>query len=478
MRIAGRTWLGLALGAWWALAACGTSHESGFDKNTNWLRSCERSSECGSDLSCVCGVCTKSCDQDDECAGLGHDAVCDATRPKPGTCGAGGHVTYPARTCSRAIDAGADASGPSMSMPADAALDGGATDAEAARDARQPEPDASRPDREPTSVAGCGDAFVCERAADIRSSVRGLLAGDDGFVYFAEWGSLDEVGNHRQDGAIVRVAKDGAEAEAVFSDLDRPWRLWQNDTFLYWLSGEPGDFGVGRGMQALYEAPRDASMDPRERKTDAFAHVQMSRGIFAWQEPATIDGTVVEQGIRLQLWSPQRSLQTWTDQSIAGAYTIAGIDDQGVYIEDGSLSVVYLSFGGFAPQELVADPPAFLTTVADDALWLIHTGSDNRDWVASLPKAGGDIQNVGSAENYYDPPQPGTNVVWLVTGEPGAARWQLWSMPKAGGTREPVFTWPTDSGRVRDDAPAPVWIADGDDAWVIGSGALIHVRRR
>jgi len=36
--------------------------------NTNWLRSCTSSGECGASSRCACGLCTRTCTSDDECA--------------------------------------------------------------------------------------------------------------------------------------------------------------------------------------------------------------------------------------------------------------------------------------------------------------------------------------------------------------------------------------------------------------------------
>ena len=37
------------------------------DSHTNWLRTCESDGECGTGLSCVCGLCTARCSNDDAC---------------------------------------------------------------------------------------------------------------------------------------------------------------------------------------------------------------------------------------------------------------------------------------------------------------------------------------------------------------------------------------------------------------------------
>lgn len=46
------------------------SEGEGVGSNTNWFRACDTSMECGSDLSCMCGACTKACTEAEDCEGL------------------------------------------------------------------------------------------------------------------------------------------------------------------------------------------------------------------------------------------------------------------------------------------------------------------------------------------------------------------------------------------------------------------------
>jgi hypothetical protein len=72
------SWVFGILGAWASYAGvviapgCGATdtQNGGTDSNTHWLEPCERDSECDEGLSCVCGVCTASCDDDDACSEL------------------------------------------------------------------------------------------------------------------------------------------------------------------------------------------------------------------------------------------------------------------------------------------------------------------------------------------------------------------------------------------------------------------------
>jgi hypothetical protein len=44
--------------------------------NTNWLKPCDEDSECGAAAACLCGVCTRGCERDDQCAELGPAGLC------------------------------------------------------------------------------------------------------------------------------------------------------------------------------------------------------------------------------------------------------------------------------------------------------------------------------------------------------------------------------------------------------------------
>jgi hypothetical protein len=64
---------GFALLATYLVGACSESAQSG-DTQTNWLKTCKVTGDCGS-LECVCGRCTKSCDASD-CNEVASGAVC------------------------------------------------------------------------------------------------------------------------------------------------------------------------------------------------------------------------------------------------------------------------------------------------------------------------------------------------------------------------------------------------------------------
>lgn len=56
--------------------SCGARSTDATDTKTNWLSSCDEDAECGGEFSCLCGVCTTSCDGSGECQELGSGARC------------------------------------------------------------------------------------------------------------------------------------------------------------------------------------------------------------------------------------------------------------------------------------------------------------------------------------------------------------------------------------------------------------------
>lgn len=67
----------LALGALAQVTSCGgRSSNTGTDSNTHWLRDCRFDDECGP-LSCLCGVCSRACDDARDCAAFGPGAACE-----------------------------------------------------------------------------------------------------------------------------------------------------------------------------------------------------------------------------------------------------------------------------------------------------------------------------------------------------------------------------------------------------------------
>jgi hypothetical protein len=83
-------------------AGCGgQSSGGGTDTNTNWLRHCDEDADCGA-LSCLCNVCTASCESDGECMGRGGEATCFAERA---SCAGGSRICVAPDTSPTAISA-------------------------------------------------------------------------------------------------------------------------------------------------------------------------------------------------------------------------------------------------------------------------------------------------------------------------------------------------------------------------------------
>lgn len=76
MSVINRSWLSLSI---WLLSACGASTVDPTDTNTSWLSACRGDSECGAGFSCLCGVCTVSCDTDSVCVDISSRGQCLAT---------------------------------------------------------------------------------------------------------------------------------------------------------------------------------------------------------------------------------------------------------------------------------------------------------------------------------------------------------------------------------------------------------------
>jgi hypothetical protein len=78
-----RTWLLLGSLALAAAGGCGkAASEPQLGGETHWLQRCSADgadvSECGPELQCVCGVCSRACETDAECAGVSTEGRCSA----------------------------------------------------------------------------------------------------------------------------------------------------------------------------------------------------------------------------------------------------------------------------------------------------------------------------------------------------------------------------------------------------------------
>lgn len=79
----------LVAGALFVAFSCHESSSENVEGETHFLRACEATkSSCGSSLSCVCGVCTVSCSEQNVCSGLAESARCitSSERAPGGAC--------------------------------------------------------------------------------------------------------------------------------------------------------------------------------------------------------------------------------------------------------------------------------------------------------------------------------------------------------------------------------------------------------
>lgn len=121
-----------------AVAACSDTTRGMVETETHFLESCESSCEDG--LSCICGVCTKACTDDDACEALASGArcaanpsacgdtgsLCDVACEAPSDCAAlGAGYTCAAGRCRAESDAGSGGSGGAGAGGDGASGDGG-----------------------------------------------------------------------------------------------------------------------------------------------------------------------------------------------------------------------------------------------------------------------------------------------------------------------------------------------------------------
>lgn len=114
------------------ISGCVSSGGPGSDTSTDWLETCETQSECSSDRLCGCGLCTRECERDSDCADLSPSAVCERSQT---ACGSAQSFCVPDRDFSwlehDASDASTDNQGTLADDPATTALDHTTSDSSA-----------------------------------------------------------------------------------------------------------------------------------------------------------------------------------------------------------------------------------------------------------------------------------------------------------------------------------------------------------
>jgi hypothetical protein len=139
----------LALGLWASACSRDSTSEPVTSSQTHWLMHCDSSTDCGNGLTCECGVCTKSCDANPGCEGLGENAVCAATDDVT-ACGVKAPSNICVQGCGKNSECGSNATcddGACVPLPDNTA--------DAATSATPPTPDA------PPGVR-CDDYATCD----------------------------------------------------------------------------------------------------------------------------------------------------------------------------------------------------------------------------------------------------------------------------------------------------------------------------
>jgi hypothetical protein len=497
-----RTWFGIAAASI-CLAACNATHETPFDKNTNWLERCTDSDQCDPGLQCLCGVCTSVCDRSAQCADLDREAICTEQPVSGSACG----DSLVARVCSMSCDddetcmsfnaqlecvdgecrpqALADAG--TGSEGADGGAGGDGDDAgdpfDASVDARPP---AGELDSQTLQAVadGCGESVECDALAAVNGEISDLFVGDDGFVYWTVLGTQDGLGNPNADGWIGRIARQGGASQQLISELKRPIRAFVDGDRLYWLTGDPKDYAMRIGTQTLFAAPADGSAGATELRSDSFLDLRVRGGEAFWLETAMRETGPSVELMRFDLGSLSFA---WSEFWVPGSVvSFAGLDDAFLYFEAGG-RLWRGDLGGNLPVETGTELRLAALSVAQDALWCLHTDSDGMEWIATLSKDGRDMRHVAAGLGPGATPHSGDSVVWTVAVEAGAlaegrcaeasCRWALRNIPKSGGTSSFVFRWETTTD-VWERASGPMWIAAGDEAWIFAHGALVRVRAK
>lgn len=190
------------------LAACAKSEVPAPNKNTNWLQECESDADCGGELSCLRGVCTVACEDDDVCEAAGGGAQCDE-----GVC------LVPSELEDAGAPDAADASSADSSVDP---LDTGVEDSQDSGAA--PEPPC-------ILVEGaCAEVFAAEQERPNAIAVRGDR------VYWLDDVEYDpESGSFPAKGSLESALVTGGGRLTLASDLKMPRSLVLDATHAYMI---------------------------------------------------------------------------------------------------------------------------------------------------------------------------------------------------------------------------------------------------
>ena len=242
------------------LAACASSHVTSHDSEAHFLKVCV--DECPGHLSCICGVCTTVCDDDESCAGLAPGAVCIESSALPDSlrCTEG----QPPRQCDLGCDSDDQCSSLSAGLqcnqefcrdlaflPTDTRADGGASvvpenpDAGAGNatdggtaGAKQGDPCSVLVPCESPLVCGVSDTCEAHTVVSHGDGRLGTLVVRGSYIYWTDWGEEDNLGNYVQEGKIARASVSGGLQEVIVDEVHKAYRasLLVDDSHVYYMA--------------------------------------------------------------------------------------------------------------------------------------------------------------------------------------------------------------------------------------------------
>ncbi|HKP64222.1 MAG TPA: hypothetical protein VJV78_46115 [Polyangiales bacterium] len=280
------------------LLACAKAVEPLPDKNTNWLKACDEDAECGSELACLCGACTKACESDAQCGRTAPGATCLAAGD-PSIQALCGTQLKAAAVCSAECkhDSDCDPQADGLRCAAGVCVPWGGRTPEATTSCEPGDVVANIcgmecPGLNETAFATCGEdghygpcscrdphcgpaldcaaGFVClgNRCLEAASRCAGALcqagaectdglcmqvlvdglsspggmgiSSVDGALYFVNTGTYDEQHQFNFDAMLARVPVSGGPYERLREDLNEMWDAVFMDNAAYWYNVRDG----------------------------------------------------------------------------------------------------------------------------------------------------------------------------------------------------------------------------------------------
>jgi hypothetical protein len=247
---------------------CGSgcrSAESPTGGETHFLKTCTESEQCGEDLSCLCGVCTRACTSDAECGDL------------------------PASECRTPIDSPACTDGPVAHCDASCNVDADCRDISAShrcvlnvcRSGPVDSPDCGTATVDPNEVLVIGDAFfgaTHQITAFLEASARssGALAVGERYrdkssplnntLALGEIGIPDQYADAQAEAAVDVVIMNGGGADALITACATPTEcpaLVDAAGAAETLLGQMSADGVSHVVYAFYPDPAEAALRAR-----------------------------------------------------------------------------------------------------------------------------------------------------------------------------------------------------------------------